>query len=806
VKYQRVTDLNGEVTWRDDRDDDEGGYAAGGGGMTPRPHAADGTQHVPGGVPGSTAGGEPPRWDGSEPGPRVMSAPEDEDDAGYPPARGASPRPGGYWPAGYMDGYWPRGGHGTQQAGMSSPGGANGRPPNGIGKVGPKGYVHGWIFVGVPGAGQDVHHPQFGAGKVTGRDAAHVRVRFGDGSERSFAHQAKSPIDPEAAPGPARFEPRPESDGGPSGVMTAAEARKWGNANWPGKDKLPPDQYRALLDYTRSSAWPINRYLRTGKFPDKGKMRTPAAAEKRRLDAEIATLEKACRDNPTPSEAMVVHWGTGLAEFGNVTPDKLVGKTAREPAFLSTSVGKTVSRGFRSEEVHMQLRVPKGTPAFYLDKVSTFNDERELLLNKGLTYRITSARKVRGQWQVEAEVIPPHAAKVLDGIGKGASDLSDPSPVDPEHVKSLMLANFPDKALTWVDDARWIGPVEVPQDRIDTDDEDSWAASSQPGAVKRFAKAIKHGTGHTHPVILVQSPDNPKAVVIDGHHRTLAYRKLGRPVRAYVGQVERITPEILETHSFQQHAGGDPANKAAAPGLASRSGMISLDLPGGLIDPLPGGLTGHHVTVVYLGPDVDDDAFALACDRARAAARQAPGPLAAMLTGIGTFPPSGSSDGKVPVFIPARIPGAGQLRTALEDLSASEHKDWKPHVTLAYLEEGDPLPAPPPPAAVTFTHLSVHRGDDVERFPLGAASKAAGEGNAQTLRDYWSGHGHGGPTHHAFEKEIAWGTPGDFGRCVALVTEHGKMSPDQAKGFCNLRHHEALGYWPAQHAEMERGK
>ena len=78
-------------------------------------------------------------------------------------------------------------------------------------------------------------------------------------------------------------------------------------------------------------------------------------------------------------------------------------------------------------------------------------------------------------------------------------------------------------------------------------------------------------------------------------------------------------------------------------------------------------------------------------------------------------------------------------------------------------------------------------------------------GKAQTLRDYWTGHGHGGPTHHAFEKAIAWGTPGDFDRCVAMLTTHGKMSPEQAKGYCNLRHHEALGFWPAQHAEMERG-
>lgn len=78
--------------------------------------------------------------------------------------------------------------------------------------------------------------------------------------------------------------------------------------------------------------------------------------------------------------------------------------------------------------------------------------------------------------------------------------------------------------------------------------------------------------------------------------------------------------------------------------------------------------------------------------------------------------------------------------------------------------------------------------------------------NADTLREYWSGHGHAGPSHGAERDAIAWGTPGDFSRCVALVSEHGHMTTEQAKGYCNLRHHEATGEWPAQHAKEERGK
>ncbi len=174
------------------------------------------------------------------------------------------------------------------------------------------------------------------------------------------------------------------------------------------------------------------------------------------------------------------------------------------------------------------------------------------------------------------------------------------------------------------------------------------------------------------------------------------------------------------------------ARKALAKGpsgytLNARSGMISLDLPEGTLDPLPGGVSDFHITVCYLGPDVDDAAFGAAAERVREAAAMVTGPLAGTIGGIGSFPASASSDGKVPVFAEVSLPGASILRAALTDLSASEHTDWHAHVTLCYQDEGDPLPAPVPPRPVTFTHLTVHRGTDVIRHALGgqAAKDAA---------------------------------------------------------------------------------
>jgi phage head maturation protease len=64
----------------------------------------------------------------------------------------------------------------------------------------------------------------------------------------------------------------------------------------------------------------------------------------------------------------------------------------------------------------------------------------------------------------------------------------------------------------------------------------------------------------------------------------------------------------------------------------------------------------------------------------------------------------------------------------------------------------------------------------------------------ERLHEYWV-HGKGAA-------KIAWGSPGDFSRCVA---ELGKYI-DDPQGYCNLAHHAALGIWPAQHAAELKGR
>jgi hypothetical protein len=64
----------------------------------------------------------------------------------------------------------------------------------------------------------------------------------------------------------------------------------------------------------------------------------------------------------------------------------------------------------------------------------------------------------------------------------------------------------------------------------------------------------------------------------------------------------------------------------------------------------------------------------------------------------------------------------------------------------------------------------------------------AKKGNEQTLIDYW--------TTGAGAAKIRWGVPGDFDRCVDLVTVEAHGDVPDVKGYCANLHHKALGVWP----------
>jgi DNA-binding ferritin-like protein len=66
-------------------------------------------------------------------------------------------------------------------------------------------------------------------------------------------------------------------------------------------------------------------------------------------------------------------------------------------------------------------------------------------------------------------------------------------------------------------------------------------------------------------------------------------------------------------------------------------------------------------------------------------------------------------------------------------------------------------------------------------------------GNAEKLREYWT-HGEGAA-------KIRWGTGGDWKRCVRHLSKYLGV---RAKGYCQLRHKDALGFYTSTHAKMDR--
>ncbi len=72
------------------------------------------------------------------------------------------------------------------------------------------------------------------------------------------------------------------------------------------------------------------------------------------------------------------------------------------------------------------------------------------------------------------------------------------------------------------------------------------------------------------------------------------------------------------------------------------------------------------------------------------------------------------------------------------------------------------------------------------------------------LKRYWGKGGPGG-------QKIRWGTPGDFGRCVAAiqkeVSEDGKPLPENViKGLCANLHRAETGATPGNAPGEKRGK
>lgn len=119
--------------------------------------------------------------------------------------------------------------------------------------------------------------------------------------------------------------------------------------------------------------------------------------------------------------------------------------------------------------------------------------------------------------------------------------------------------DYPPAAMAWMHHADWKGPVSVPLDHIRP--QLKWMDGADPDHVADFAKKLRKGR-KVKPVLLVKTPSSQQLLLVDGHHRYLAYAELDEPVRGYIGTVDTDHGDWEQMHDFQLDHGAERGAKA----------------------------------------------------------------------------------------------------------------------------------------------------------------------------------------------------------------------------------------------------
>lgn len=143
---------------------------------------------------------------------------------------------------------------------------------------------------------------------------------------------------------------------------------------------------------------------------------------------------------------------------------------------------------------------------------------------------IAQARAGRRAWGASQ---PKAAVKAATEITNKPSNKPDQT----HEVYAYLARHYPAGLLEWVKTAVWRGPKQVRLKNIDM--------ARRPGGARDQAKidlmvrAIEDGTPPDAPIVLVQCPGEDKYQIVDGWHRTDAFKRAGhKTIRAWIGAVD----------------------------------------------------------------------------------------------------------------------------------------------------------------------------------------------------------------------------------------------------------------------------
>lgn len=174
------------------------------------------------------------------------------------------------------------------------------------------------------------------------------------------------------------------------------EKAKRVSGEWLAAEPWDDRQKRDLKYYTSNAYREINGYLR-------GSNSSPTDRVKKAVVGARAGMR------PT-TEAILVKRGTGLNQFislGVGSSDAsliwgITGKTFRDEGFLSTSAGGRAAFG---GQARLEIECPVGTPMAYVDPISEYPGENEMLLQAGMEYKVLNVRKEGSTFVVRVRVV-----------------------------------------------------------------------------------------------------------------------------------------------------------------------------------------------------------------------------------------------------------------------------------------------------------------------------------------------------------------------------------------------------------------
>ncbi|MFJ9961651.1 ADP-ribosyltransferase [Streptomyces avermitilis] len=365
--------------------------------------------HVPGGTAGHTPSGT---FDGTPTSYDHTPTTTPHDVPTGPPHTGHDlPSGGGHPPEPHGTGHDTPGGH-TDDASHGSGHDGSGQGHDGTGH-GHDGSGHGHDGTGHP---DDAAH----AGDHAGVDHAAADAAAHHGADTPVApgHSGADAAGHGGAGEPFEYEPHMSGDDfeelatdaekhavataelergtNPAASLSDDAGQAYGDAYWNDYvDNLDPSGREALRTYTGHDYTEINSHLR-GENPDV----YPETLH------TIDEMDRVMGTRPVPEDIMIVR-GTGIEHLKLRSPLDMLGNTYGDGAYTSSALGRTVPPAFAWKPVVMHWRVPKGTPALWLDKISKHPGERELLLARGTQYKVTRVfMDEAGKWHVYGEVLP----------------------------------------------------------------------------------------------------------------------------------------------------------------------------------------------------------------------------------------------------------------------------------------------------------------------------------------------------------------------------------------------------------------